>query len=267
VIPILGSVSGLYLLLVAVVFIFQKKLLYFPDTNRPEDHLISYSELTFWPNSDNYRGFIAKALPENARGTVIVFHGNAGRAVERTDYVQALGRLGWRVVLAEYPGFGGRPGSLSEKSLTDDGRETVCEVHQKFGGPVYVLGESLGAGVACSVASDPTLPLDGLILITPWDSLPEVAQSTFWFLPARFLVRDRFDSVRNLAHFQKPVAILLSERDEVIPTARGQRLYDSLLAPKRRWVFPGAGHNTWPSGPREAWWREVSDFMSGKIPS
>jgi len=85
---------------------------------------------------------------------------------------------------------------------------------------------------------------------------------TITVLPCSYLARDRFDSVANLKAFSKPVAVLLAEKDEVIPISHGQRLYDSLTTKKQRWVFPGAGHNTWPSGKKEPWWDEVVKFFS-----
>jgi uncharacterized protein len=54
------------------------------------------------------------------------------------------------------------------------------------------------------------------------------------------------------------------ERDHIIPGRHSQRLFDSLSAPKRLWIFKGAGHNSWPTHPAEAWWREVMDFVAAR---
>jgi alpha-beta hydrolase superfamily lysophospholipase len=129
---------------------------------------------------------------------------------------------------------------------------------------VFLLGESLGSGVAAAVAADSSLPVEGVVLITPWDSLPDVAQTLYWHLPIRWLVRDKYDNIRALQAFSKPVAVALAEGDEIIPQKRSLRLYEALAAPKRLWVFKGAGHNSWPAGPNEAWWREVMDFVSAQ---
>ena len=244
-----------YGLLVLVVFLLQRSLIYYPNVQRPE----LPSTLTLWPSKDDYRGFVGAGGV--SRPTVVVFHGNAGRAADRVPYVRALEKLGYRVILAEFPGYGGRPGELSEASFVADGKRIVRLVAEQAKGPVIVFGESLGCGVVAALAADPNLPIRGLVLITPWDSLAEVAQEQYWFLPSRWMVQDRFDSVANLKNTQSPIAVLLAEHDEVIPTSHGQRLYDSLTAPKKRWVFPGAGHNTWPRGPKEAWWQEVMAFV------
>lgn len=89
-----------------------------------------------WPeHSLGYRGVVSRKGPAGLlKGTVVVFHGNGGPAVFRSAYIDALEARGFRVVLAEYPGYGGRPGELSEKSLVADARLTVLLARKAFGG-------------------------------------------------------------------------------------------------------------------------------------
>jgi alpha-beta hydrolase superfamily lysophospholipase len=190
-----------------------------------------------------------------------VFHGNAGSAFHRLHYIEALERLGFCVVLAEYPGYGAREGWRTERALIDDAKATVRRAERDFGGPLYLWGESLGGGVATALAADPSLPVEGLALITPFTSLPDMAQAIYRFYPARWLVRERYDSIANLQGFRGPVAILVAEEDELVPGEHAERLYDSLNTERRMWVFEGAGHNTWPAAPEETWWQEVTDFL------
>jgi alpha-beta hydrolase superfamily lysophospholipase len=197
---------------------------------------------------------------------VVVFHGNAGGARDRVYYGLALEARGYRVVLAEYPGYGGRGGELSEDSFIRDGRETARQALAAFGGPLLVWGESLGAAVAAGVAADPTLPVAGVALITPWDRLSNLAQSLYWYLPARWLLRDRYDNIAHLEQYRGKVAVLVAERDEIIPARHSQRLYDALREPKRRWIFAGAGHNSWPVDPRASWWDEALEWLAAEIP-
>lgn len=265
---LLYLVAG-YLLMVALTALAQQKMLYFPDPTPPsaENLRPAYGPaLTVWPATSGsaFRGYVsaepaARAL---ARGTVVVFHGNAGSARDRGYYLAALERRGYRVVLAEYPGYGGRDGELGEASFVADGRETARRALADFGGPLWVWGESLGAGVAAAVAADASLPVAGVALITPWDNLPDLAQALYWYLPARWLLQDRYDNRANLGRYAGPAAILIAERDEIIPVQHGQRLYEALREPKRRWVFPNAGHNSWPIDPSASWWDEALDWLS-----
>jgi len=261
-----------YLLLVGFVWLAQRKMLYFPDPAPPIStvHLENGLYLEPWPGKGaEFRGYAGGHSLGNApaRGTVVVFHGNAGAARDRIYYALALETRGYRVVLAEYPGYGGRSGALSEESLIRDGRETARRALAEFGGPLWIWGESLGAAVAAGVVADRTLPVAGVALITPWDSLANLAQRLYWYLPAYWLLRDRYESLAYLDAYRGPVAVLIAERDEIIPTRHSQRLYDGLRIPKRRWIFEGAGHNSWPVKPQAAWWDEVLEWFETETQS
>ncbi len=246
-------------------------MLYFPDTTPPSsDNLRSFygPALAVWPatGDPSHRGYVsAEPLAGvHSRGTVVVFHGNAGSARDRRHYISALEQRGYRVVLAEYPGYGGRDGKPGEAAFISDGIETARLALETFGGPLWIWGESLGAGVAAGVSADEALPVAGVALITPWDNLPDLAQALYWYLPARWLIRDQYDNRANLAGYPGPVAVLIAERDEIIPMEHGRRLYDALPAPKREWIFPVAGHNSWPIDPSASWWDDVSDWLEEK---
>ena len=113
------SILLTYLLLLLIVFLFQRKMIYFPDTYSIEDQqqLADQANLKLWPSTADYRGLIAKASNTAHKGTVIVFHGNAGSATDRTYYLNALEIQDYRVILAEYPGYAARKGVPSEQAL------------------------------------------------------------------------------------------------------------------------------------------------------
>ena len=259
---ILFVLAVVYGLLVAAAFLFQRRLLYVPETQKPSESEVQALGLDLWPSGDAYRGFVG-APADRVKGTVVFFHGNAAAAWRRDYYPQVLLPLSYRVILAEYPGYGGRAGRPSERSLLADARATVGQAHREFGGPIYLWGESLGAGVAAAVAADPTVPVAGVVLLTPWDTLPDLAQSLYWYLPARWLILDRYDNIGNLGSFEGRVAVVMAGRDEVIPQRHAQRLYRAFPEPKRLWVLDGVGHNDWPAGPNEPWWGEVMTFVAG----
>ncbi|MEW6220037.1 MAG: alpha/beta hydrolase [Thermodesulfobacteriota bacterium] len=164
--------------------------------------------------------------------------------------------------LAEYPGYGGRPGELSETSLVADGRRTALLARAAFGSPLYLWGESLGCGVAAALAADPELRPEGVVLLFPWDSLENEAKAQFPWLPVKPFLRDTYDNVVNLAGYRGPVAVIMAGRDEVIPNRLTKRLFVALSQPKRLWVLEQAGHNDWPRRPTEGWWDEVMGFLA-----
>jgi alpha-beta hydrolase superfamily lysophospholipase len=255
----------LYLLLAIVIYSTQERLLYYPDVTTRRQTIESASRQGFklWPDgSDDYHGLVSNVPPAARRGTVLVWHGNAGSAIYRAHYVRALQRLGFRVVLLEYPGYGSRAGDVGEASFVRDALQAARLAKEEFGGPLYVWGESLGCGVASAVAAEPELDAQGAVMLTPWDTLPNLAQRLYWYLPVKWLIKDRYDNVGNLAGFGGPVAVLMAGRDEVIPNLHTLRLYESLPGEKQLWVFEEAGHNTWPTSPDAEWWGEVVAFLT-----
>jgi alpha-beta hydrolase superfamily lysophospholipase len=252
-----------YGLLVLLVFLLQRKMIYFPDRQRPSANAIRAMGLRYWPDdSEAYKGFVSARTSDNLRGTVIAFHGNAGSAWHRDYFIHALQPLGYQVILAEYPGYSGRPGKINETVLVQDAVATIKQAQEAFGAPIYLLGESMGCGVAAAAAASPDISSAGLILITPWDSLPDLAQTLYGYLPARMLTRDRFDSLSNLQSYDHPVAVAIAQHDEVVPNKHSLRLYHALTAPKRLWQFQGAGHNSWPTQAKAPWWHEAMDFVT-----
>lgn len=249
-----------YALLVLVVFLLQRNLIYFPDRKKPPADELRSMGLQFWPDGSDFKGLISTGETRPTKGTVIVFHGNAGSAWHRHYYIHALEPLGYRVVLAEYPGYGGRRGKMNEKNAVADAREIITKARSQFGDPVFLLGESMGAGVAA--AADADQPISGLVMVTPWDSLPSLAQTHYWYLPARWLVKDQFDSIANLQSFDRPVAVAMAVNDEVIPNKHTMTLFNALTAPKRLWKFQNAGHNSWPTQPNAPWWKEAMAFVT-----
>ena len=114
--PLLYALIG-YVALCIIVFIFQRKLLYLPYQVKLSEQSTIAGGLTYWPSFEVFQGFIGQSKPLETKGTVIVFHGNAGASYHRSYYIKALSMQNMRVILAEYPGYGGRGGRPSEDVL------------------------------------------------------------------------------------------------------------------------------------------------------
>jgi pimeloyl-ACP methyl ester carboxylesterase len=243
----------------------QYRMLYCPSETAPSEQSLAGSKLGFWPSAGKAcRGFIGGPEDGAARGTFVVFHGNGGTAVDREFYVKELGSLGYRVILAEYPRYGGRAGELGEAAFVKDGAETVRLAFELYGGPMYLLGESLGAGVAAAVTAATKVPVAGVVLITPWDTLRSVADEHFSPLLVRLFLRDSYDSVTNLSRFRGRIAVVGAERDEIVPLRCARNLFGSLSSPaKRMWVIGKAGHNDWLMYVERSFWKELTDFVTG----
>ena len=242
------------------VALFQDHLIYYPE-NQPLAVMIAdarESRLSPWPEEGGYRGLLREPVG-TVRGTVVLFHGNAGHAGHRAWYADELGRFGLRVILAEYPAYGSRTGQLGETALVADAVETLALARRQFPGPLLLAGESLGAGVAATVAT--SADIAAVLLITPWDSIESVARHHYPWLPATWLLRDRYDSIANLSAYRGRIAMIVAERDSIVPAELGRRLFESVPSPKRLWIIPAADHNDWMVRVDSAWWQSVVRFL------
>ncbi len=253
-----------WLLLLPVLLItgcmLQDHLLYYPERISTAQVAASYPGLRAWPATGDLRGYLVE--PRVApRGTVVVFHGNAGHAAQRQWYAQELVRQGLRVLLAEYPGYGPRPGKPGEAVLIGDARATLQLAREQYGAPLLVVGESLGAAVAAGAVGGMPKDIEGLALITPWDKLESVAKHHYPWLPAWLFLHDRYDSAASLKTYSGPSVVVLAQADSIIPAAIGRKLFDSLGGAKRLMAIPGAEHNDWPNHVGEAWWKDLMSLV------
>lgn len=265
---LLFSFARIYLLLLVVIAVFQRKLLFFPS-REPERTMLATANavgLEVWRDSSNsIIGWKRRADPAApAAHKLLVFHGNAGHALHREYYLRAFegidaGRR-WEVWLFEYPGYGARAGSPGREAFAEAGHAAVAQLRAQDSRPLFLLGESLGGGVACDLASDEPDAFAGLVLVAPFARITEVARAHFPFLPTRWLLRDRWDNVTALAKFPRPVAVLIGGRDEVVSASQGEQLLATLRDPKHRWLFPDATHNSLELL-GAAWAPEVSAFL------
>jgi pimeloyl-ACP methyl ester carboxylesterase len=242
----------------------QYNMLYYPDLRMPPESELTAKGLQFWPTGPiGYRGYISAGETKDMKGTIIVFHGNAGTATDREYYLSPLGSMGYRIILAEYPGYGGRKGRLGEQSFVNDAKETVQIAAKKFPGPIYLLGESLGCGVVAAVAKDASWSITGVILVTPWKTLLAVAKDYYPYLPVGWFMKDRYDNAENLKSFQGKIAVVGAEQDEVVPLKHAKELFTLLPKDKRLWIIKGAGHNDWSMLIDMSQWQEITAFLSG----
>lgn len=271
-IRVLRTLVLAYVCVLILAAVFQNRLIYYPS-HAPEAVLVDEARgLGLEPWRDAAGGIIGwKSRPratEPARNRLVVFHGNAGFALHRSPFVDVFERLDngrlWEVYLFEYPGYGARAGSPGEQAIIEAGLAALETLWHADERPVFLLGESLGSGAACALASREPERVRGLLLWTPFASLTEVASHHYPYLPVRLILRDRWENTRALKRYHGPVGVRVAELDEVVTTAQGRKLYDAYAGAKRLWVATGAGHNTIDLDPAGSWWGEASAFLLGE---
>jgi pimeloyl-ACP methyl ester carboxylesterase len=249
-----------YLFLCASGCALQRKLLYFP-TKIPADVVVQAAkEHGFVPWENPSGQIIGWKMPASgtAAGSVLIVHGNAGCAIGRDYLAQPVHDAEpVDVFVLEYPGYGAREGSPSKISLDAAAEEAFQLLPADR--PKFLVSESIGAGVACELAKDHPQEVAGLVLFVPYHDLASVAQRHFWFLPAYFLLRDRFNPAECLQGYHGPVKFVVAGADEIIGPASGLRLANGYSGPKELQVFAGAHHND-VSGQPAVWWQEVFSF-------
>ena len=236
-----------------LMYLVQDRLIFFPrpleDAQRSA-LLHGRVQSMFIHAADGTRLHAWHVKDESARTLLIYFGGNA----EEVSWMlhEAGSRTpGMSWLLVDYRGYGSSQGAPSEAALVADALQWYDEVAAHYPS-VYLLGRSLGSGVAVQLAA--ARPVAGVILVTPFDSMVEVGRRHYPFLPVGWMLRHRFDSIAAAPKISAPLLCLVAARDEIIPAAHARRLFDAWGGP-RRWVaLDGAGHNStdehrnyWPS--------------------
>ncbi|MGW6928523.1 alpha/beta hydrolase [Lentzea sp. NPDC054927] len=234
--PVLIAVA-VVVTIVAVVFAFQRKLVYFPSPGP----LPSAEEVM--PGGRDVRLVTADGLLldgwhfelPDAPATVIVFPGNGGNRLGRVPLARELVSRGLSVLLFDYRGYGGNPGKPTEEGLTFDARAALDLID----GPVIYFGESLGAAVAVELATY-RAPL-GLVLRSPFASLAAVGSHHYPWLPVKMLLQDKYPLVERVSGVDVPTVVLLGTADSVVPPAQSREVATAARA--RLIEISGADHN------------------------
>lgn len=244
VLRLVGAAAIGYLALVAIMYAAQRRLLYVPDRAPPSPIAAGLPEMA----EERLVAADGVALgawwrpPPEGRGVVVYLHGNAGNLASLTAKLRPYLDWGLGVLAIDWRGYGKSEGSPTEDGLYADGRAALDFLAAKGIGPdrVALHGESLGSGVATQLATE--RPVAALILEAPYTSVAEAAQRHYPYLPARWLVKDRFDSLSRIAGIRAPILIVHGEADDTIPVDHGKRLLAAAGGKAKGVFLPGANH-------------------------
>ncbi len=235
--------------LCAALYFFQRSLIYFPQPAAVRTPVMAVDQGTEGVE------VVASVREQAGPDAVVYFGGNA------EDVSQSLAPLAevyptHAIYLMHYRGYGGSGGAPSEAALTHDALALFDQVH-KAHPQVIVIGRSLGSGVATRLASQ--RPVAQLVLVTPYDSLQELAAAQFAIFPVRWLLKDKFESGRYVAQVSAPTLLMAAEHDEVIPRASTEQLHARFATGQATLhVLPRTSHNTISGHP--VYWQ----LLSGK---
>lgn len=242
---LIALLVGLYLAVAAYLYVQQRSFLYFPNSPRPVAADAGIPELreVQLTSADGLHLLAWYVPPTQVRSTILYFHGNAGNVADRKGRLEMFARAGYGVLMPEYRGYGGNPGSPSEQAFLADAEVALNFVHsQALDDPaIVVYGESLGTGVAVALAGK--RQLQALILDAPYTDIASVAAKRFFFLPVRWMLKDTFDSLSRIGDVRAPVLVMQGAHDGVIPPALGRALFAKAPEPKELWTDPEGNHS------------------------
>src|SRR5687768_6825327 len=250
----------------ALIWTMQRRLMYFPTTGvpRPGDIGTGIEPVTFeTPDGLRLSGWFVGASGASPRVTVLVFNGNAGNREHRLPLAAAFRRHGLQVLLVDYRGYGGNPGTPTEDGLAADSRAARSYLAGRSdvdASRIVYFGESLGTAVAVRLAAEH--PPAALILRSPFTSMADVGQHHYPFLPVRLLLRDRFAAIDQIRRIRVPLLVIAGGRDRIVPIGHSQRLYEAAVAPKTLLVIPDADHNDHELLAGDEMIRAIVDFFS-----
>jgi pimeloyl-ACP methyl ester carboxylesterase len=241
----------LYAGLCAALLFFQRSLIYFPQPAAAGDSATTVA----LPGVTNR--VLVSVREKDVPRAIVYFGGNAEDVSLDLPSFSA-----WfsdaAVYLLHYRGYGGSSGQPSQETLFSDGLALFDAVHAKHSN-VEVIGRSLGSGIAVYVAS--SRPVSRLVLVTPFDSLEEIAALRFPWAPVRWILQDKYESWKYAPRVSAPTVILAADQDEIFPHANTELLashFKTSVVTSFR-TLAGTGHNTISAHP------EYMQILNGSL--
>ena len=254
----------------AYMVAFEDQYIYFPDSElqqTPAAFDLPFEALAFrTPDGVMLHGWY---MPHpDAHFTVLHFHGNAGNISHRLHLYRRWHELGLSVFAFDYRGYGKSGDTPSEAGLYEDGRAAWHELTVRLKTPpgsVILAGRSLGCAVAAKLSTE--VKAAGLVLETPFTSVPDMADHHYPWLPLRFFMQSKFDLLKIIRENPVPLLIISAQNDEILLAGMDERIYEAAGEPK---VFDSlsGGHNdfdiTSSQAYKQAWQAWLSGLTGGK---
>jgi hypothetical protein len=236
-----------YLLIMAVMYLFQRQLEYSPDTHPPgspqNSNVPEMREVTA-TTEDGLKLVAWFAAPKIKGGKIVVlYHGNAGNISGRAIKARAFLERGYGVYMCEYRGFGGNSGFPSEQGFYKDARSALKWLEAQGYSPsqFVIYGESIGSGAAVQMALE--IQPKSLILEAPLSSAIDVARMRYPWLPVDLLLKDRFENAAKIDKIHASLLIVHGDEDTVVPIILSQKLFNLAHHPKEYVTVNGGAHS------------------------
>lgn len=248
---LLGMAAAALAVCLTFAWVLQSSFIYYPDGRHPDPagrYLSGAVDVTL--QTDDGLTLTAWLITpdEEPQGAVLFLPGNAGNRSDRVEVLRNVSERGFAVLFVEYRGLGGNTGTPTEAGLILDASAGALFLREQGFAQehIYIVGESLGTGVATQLAA--RVQPAGLLLRSPYTALSDVADHTVG-LPVGWLLRDKFRSVASIGDIECPVVVLAGSDDTLIPPQQSEDLARAVKNLREYRLVPGVGHNdsSWDS--------------------
>ncbi len=232
---------------VAVLWALQRQLVYLPDREPGPPAatvLPGASDVVLLTEDGLELGAWYLPAPVAGAPAVLIASGNGGSRELRAPLARGLAERGLSVLLFDYRGYGGNPGSPSEQGLARDvraARRFLLEVAAVPADRLLYFGESLGAAVVTELATEH--PPAGLVLRSPFEDLASVGSVHYPLLPVRALLRDRYPVAQHIAEVTAPTTVVYGTSDSIVPPEQSRTVAAAAPGLHRLVPIRGADHN------------------------
>jgi len=234
----------IYLTLLIVIFLAQRKLLYEPtENNYLEENLLSHKvEKIKIPSNDNINLISWYFLKNKNFKTLVFFHGNAGGLENRIYKLNHLSDLNLNYLIFAYRGFSGNNGKPTEEGIYRDSKAVINWLNSKGikKKDIILYGESLGGAVAIEIAQKENFA--GIILESTFTSMIDMGQKYYPIFPVSFLLKDKYETKNKIKNLNSPTLVMHGKKDKIVPFYMGEKIYDLLNTPKYKYFTNNDDH-------------------------
>ncbi len=231
---------AIYLLCVVFMYLRQESFLFFPPAAKHDGHdYTNVVDYQFQQDTVTLRGWLVN--PGLVREKLLIYYGGNGEDVFHN--IEEFRDIKAASLFVAYRGYGPSDGSPGEAELFGDALAVIDDMNRRYAPrQIFLIGRSLGSGLACYAAANRVI--QGAILVTPYDSIVNIARSSYPWLPVGLLLKHRFDSLQYLARIDCPVLVIYGGQDQVVPPERTTNLIEHIVGKKEIVFIERADHGT-----------------------
>ena len=240
----LSSIVVAYLVVLVFIYFYQRNLLYHPSENNYQNDEVEFNYEEVYIEVENeikLKSWLINKDFKNLK-TLLIFHGNAGDLSNRIYKLNELNKLQINILLISWRGFSGNKGSPTEKNLYKDAEAAINWLNKKnvSNNQIILYGESLGTGIAVEMAKKNDF--NSIILESPFTSIENSAKIYYPYLPVKYLLKDRYDTISKINMVKSPIMIMHGEKDDVVPLSMGKKLFEKANSPKHSYFTSTDDH-------------------------